>query len=412
MKVIIKINLLFTLMLIANYKPNSLFAQSGWSTLNLPSVTNSRGIYFKNANTGIVSDFKTTNGGQSWVNINPSSEINALSFPDTAIGYCIASTSGGQNIYKTTNLGNNWVIQQSPSALGLTGLYFININTGYACGGAHSIIKTTNGGNNWILLNDNFPFYYYTNIYFVNTLTGFITGYTDTGYVIKTTDGGQNWNIKYFTGQQFHSIFFINSNTGFIGGTNLFVTTNSGVNWNQKFGYNSPPMFSIYFPSPSTGYACYANGDIIKTIDGGNLWLRQYPVTSYALYSIFFINNDVGYACANDHGIVLKTTNGGGPPIGIKSIDTEIPDRFSLSQNYPNPFNPVTIINYELPTAGLVKMVIYDILGREVKTLVNEKQSAGKYKVDFDGTNLPSGVYFYRLESGDFVSTKKMVLLK
>lgn len=85
---------------------------------------------------------------------------------------------------------------------------------------------------------------------------------------------------------------------------------------------------------------------------------------------------------------------------------------YSLVQNYPNPFNPSTIIKYQIPKAGNVKLVIYDILGREITTLVNEFQNDGRYEVKFDASNLSSGIYIYRLEANDFVDSKKMMLVK
>jgi hypothetical protein len=94
---------------------------------------------------------------------------------------------------------------------------------------------------------------------------------------------------------------------------------------------------------------------------------------------------------------------------------SSIPINYKLSQNYPNPFNPVTKINYELPKDGKVKLVIYDILGREIKTLVNELKQAGRYMVEFNGNNYASGIYFYRIqvEGGKgYTSVKKMVLVK
>lgn len=110
-------------------------------------------------------------------------------------------------------------------------------------------------------------------------------------------------------------------------------------------------------------------------------------------------------------------------PVGIDQIE-ELPTRFLLEQNYPNPFNPFTIINYHLPAgqAGLpianwVTLKVYNILGQEVATLVDEKKAAGKYEVQFDGSHLSSGVYFYRLTAGErsdknFISTKKLLLVK
>jgi len=98
--------------------------------------------------------------------------------------------------------------------------------------------------------------------------------------------------------------------------------------------------------------------------------------------------------------------------MAVQNISTEIPSGYSLSQNYPNPFNPVTKINYELRVTSYAKLVVYDIMGREISTLVNEKQSPGTYQVEFDGSGLTSGVYFYRLVTDGFEGTKRMILLK
>jgi len=98
--------------------------------------------------------------------------------------------------------------------------------------------------------------------------------------------------------------------------------------------------------------------------------------------------------------------------VGIKKISTEIPSLFSLSQNYPNPFNPNTKIKFDLPKNVNVKLTLYDMLGREIETLVNEQLNAGSYEVNWDGTKYTSGVYYYRLNAGEFVETKKMILMK
>jgi len=102
-----------------------------------------------------------------------------------------------------------------------------------------------------------------------------------------------------------------------------------------------------------------------------------------------------------------------GTVTSIDNIPRETPQSFILSQNYPNPFNPITSIKYTIPSASRVSLKVYDILGREVKTLVDEEKSAGDHTVTFDGSNLPSGTYFYRLQANSgFVRTKKMVLVK
>ena len=98
-------------------------------------------------------------------------------------------------------------------------------------------------------------------------------------------------------------------------------------------------------------------------------------------------------------------------------METSLPESFSLSQNFPNPFNPVTVIRYSIPSdvkgmSSNVRLNVFDNIGKQVAALVNEKQSAGSYEVNFKAEGLPSGVYFYKLEAGEFVETKRMILLK
>lgn len=91
---------------------------------------------------------------------------------------------------------------------------------------------------------------------------------------------------------------------------------------------------------------------------------------------------------------------------------SDVPQRYELKQNYPNPFNPATKISFTIPKTGLVNLKVYDILGREVAVLVNEVKEAGSYMVQFNGTSLSSGVYFYKIQAGEFNSVKRMVLIK
>lgn len=97
---------------------------------------------------------------------------------------------------------------------------------------------------------------------------------------------------------------------------------------------------------------------------------------------------------------------------GIHQLGNEVPSGFSLHQNYPNPFNPVTNIKFSLPEAGFVKLAVYDVTGREVAQLVNQNLSAGTFNYDFDASGLSSGIYFYRISTGDFTDVKKMMLVK
>ena len=97
---------------------------------------------------------------------------------------------------------------------------------------------------------------------------------------------------------------------------------------------------------------------------------------------------------------------------GVNGIPRLVPDRFSLEQNYPNPFNPTTHFQFSLSSGQFVTLKIYDVLGKEIATLVDGERNAGTYSVNWDASGLPSGVYFYRMKAGDFVDTKKLVLTK
>ncbi|MGB5847989.1 MAG: T9SS type A sorting domain-containing protein [Ignavibacteriaceae bacterium] len=99
-------------------------------------------------------------------------------------------------------------------------------------------------------------------------------------------------------------------------------------------------------------------------------------------------------------------------PVGVAVNETNLPIEYALKQNYPNPFNPTTTINYQIPELSFVTLKVYDVLGSEIITLVNEEKPVGSYEVEFNAAGLPSGVYFYQLNAGEFINTKKMILLK
>lgn len=128
-------------------------------------------------------------------------------------------------------------------------------------------------------------------------------------------------------------------------------------------------------------------------VSGDDVILLEYPNG----YRVGFITNTLS--------IYYKTT-------GVKKHIISYPNNFTLEQNYPNPFNPSTTIKYKIPQLSLVTLKIYDVLGNAVATLINKELPAGSYEVDFDGSNLSSGIFFYRLQAGSIIQTKKMVLMK
>ena len=176
--------------------------------------------------------------------------------------------------------------------------------------------------------------------------------------------------------------------------------------------YNSVHFFNDNVGWAAGGYRIEGQlkSSIIKTTDGGNSWIDQQGPSSDGLSKLYFINENTGWAVGDG---IFKTITGGVSGIDDKPGSSSfIPKEIELYQNYPNPFNPVTTITYQLSEIGTVTLKIFDLLGREVKTLVNEEKGIGKYNVQFNASSLASGMYLYQLRVNEYVSTKKMLLLK
>lgn len=145
------------------------------------------------------------------------------------------------------------------------------------------------------------------------------------------------------------------------------------------------------------------------------MWVRQgYAIGSLVtpganIYIAFreWVNDNFNEGAAILLDLVQVTA-----PVGVSNNNNEIPVAYRLEQNYPNPFNPSTLIGYSIPFPGNVKLVVYDILGNEIATVINEYRPAGNYEIRFDASGLSSGIYFYTVSSGSFSDTKKMMVLK
>jgi photosystem II stability/assembly factor-like uncharacterized protein len=409
---------------------------SNWTTQLNVNTDYLTSTFFTSSETGWAAGnpdiIKTTNGGLNWdiQYRNDSLNIYSLYFIDQNTGWTGGYVYDNYNyynigkIYKTTNGGYNWQNVYSESEYIIQNIFFPSRDTGYAVGeddysSTGVIIKTVNGGSTWLTLSGGYNWYYQSlySIFFVSNDTGWVG--SNQGNIFKTTNGGISWNEQHLNSYFYvHSIFFTDSQTGWaVGynnnygyGSNIYHTTNGGLFWSQQTCDTNVNIMSVYFISQTTGWAAGMYGTLIKTSNGGYNWYRQQSGTGMDLNSIFFVSPTIGYTVGS-LGTILKTTTGG-EPIGIKPISREILNKFYLSQNFPNPFNPRTVINYELPVAELIRLTIYDILGREVEAVVNEIQRAGKYQVSWDAGKYASGIYFYKLSAGDYKMTKKMVLIK
>ncbi len=429
---------------------------NSWSEQQISATVIFNSIDFKDAQTGIAVGnngiiFKTSNSGVNWNsitnNVSPN-QLNKIFFLNNQSGW--AAGNNGSIVF-TSNSGSNWVQQYSNSSISFYSIRFINQNTGWAAG--NGIYKTTNHGTTWFNVNSNPSI---SAVFPVDSVNIFACGVY--GLLLKTTNGGNTWTNYPGITRDLVAIYFVNTNTGWIGGSGQIIlkTTNSGINWINQRGGSLPggitdiQFVDEFFGVASTAVIGAADGQILVTGNGGITWNvmisgPDYDFTSVYFTdvytgwflsnnvigkttntggewelttsgipgsnaSIFFINNNTGWVVGS-YGNILKTTTGGSV-IGLNQYIHNIPLDFSLYQNYPNPFNPVTKIMFDLPKQTRARIIIYDLLGREVTTLVNEHLKPGSYEVDWDGTKFASGVYFYSLITEGFRSTKRMVLVK
>ncbi len=312
--------------------------------------------------------------GSGWeVQIRGTGNYYSISGPTLNTIYVVGDSPN--NINKSKNGGNNWTAPTSPTTNILKGVYFIDELTGWICGQSGTLYKTINGGTAWIQQSQS-PSINFEKILFINSKTGIVVG--SGGSISKTTNGGTNWISKQ---------------------SNLTTKINS-----------------LCFYSPDLFWAAGDAGKIIKSSNSGETWFLQNTNNAAVTFNdIFFPSKDTGYAVTSE-GVMYKTLNSGGITF-IQPISIETPNHFSLSQNYPNPFNPTTKIKFSLPRPSeggerAVRLEIYDILGREVTTLVNEQLKPGTYEVRWDASNEPSGVYYYKLITDVYTETKKMMLVK
>ncbi|RKY93585.1 MAG: hypothetical protein DRQ01_04420, partial [Ignavibacteriae bacterium] len=182
----------------------------------------------------------------------------------------------------------------------------------------------------------------------------------------------------------------------------------------------SSPVEVGFFDTGDFALGVAANGDLVYVANGGN-GLRIIDVSTPSNpIEVGFYDTGVGawgvavigsysYVADDGDGIYIIQND---LLVGINEETSFSPGSFLLAQNYPNPFNPTTTIKFQIPELSFVTLKVYDVLGSEITTLVSEEKTMGRYEVEFNAITLPSGIYFYRLQAGDFVETKKMMLLK
>ncbi len=393
---------------------------------------------------------------QIWVQ-----RLNGISMWALAVdlqGNLYAGASGTvKSIYKSTNGGDNWIEVFSGGTANIIYIACDSNNNVYASYGSSGVLKSTNGGQNWTVIPpSNF------NSSTVNSVKCGKNNYVYVGTTLSgifiSTDGGATFPYNYLSGSNIVSIFIDNYNSDIVyagasagtGNNGVYRSSNAGLNWSELLnsGANCWGMVQfnqneLLYVGTSSGYPVYKttnsglNWFLISSLPGamrgatinqsqfvytsgnGGVYRSTNFGTSFANFNFTFSSNHC-LAYQNKVFVAASGTSNGGVWFTIDTLVSSIGNpnlyvgySYQLYQNYPNPFNPYTFIEYSLPKSGEVKIVLYDITGKEIEVLLNEYKTAGVYKLRFHSENLGSGVYFYTLYVNNrFIETKRMIYLK
>ena len=417
-------------------------------------------IYYKRSTDGGISwgaDTRLTNNVyySSDPSISVSGSVVHVVWDDQRDGndeiYYKRSTDGGTIWGSDTRLTNDSSLSRNPCVTASGSVVFVvwndynTLDIFYKC--------STDGGISWgvdtQLTNDPGPSWYPA-----VSVSGSIVhvaweegrGGNANIYYKRSSDGGINWGLDtpltnndttiYFgspslsiSGSVVHVVWTDTRDHGMNYGVYYKSSTDGGISWNQETHITNNIAIS-YAPSVSVSgsgvhVVWYVNRDgnfeiyYNHSTDEGISWGIDTRLTNNSAYSakpFVSVSGSVVHVVWMDlrdgnYEIYYKR-NPTGNATGIENSNSEIPKEFLLEQNYPNPFNPSTIIQYTIVSRKFVSLKIYDVLGNEIATLVNEEKPTGSYEVNFNSSQLSSGIYFYKLQAGSFVETKKMMLLK
>jgi photosystem II stability/assembly factor-like uncharacterized protein len=392
-------------------------------------------MQFVNQNTGwaIVNNsnyvyilLRTTNQGTNWdVVYSDSTKVETFQFINDTLGYAIGFYQGYSLISKTTNSGYNWTVLKNSSEI-YGGFYMISKDTGWVNTFRNLQYVTMRTVNGFQSLEDlSFEeggtpasLYFFREKY-NNEHYGYMIG---SGILYKTTNSGFNWQqINSGLIGSINCFSFLNKDTGWVvipystASSRIYYTLNGGLNWILQFFTNYQGDFNIIQAVNKNLIFCGSNSSkIYVSTNGGINWGYQTsPI--YSNGGIYFYDTLMGFAWSNQ---IVRTINGGGPILQITKRNEQITKEYNLYQNYPNPFNNATSIKYQISKNSYVSLKLYDILGKEIATLVNEYQTSGIYETNWDASDFSSGIYIYRLtviekNNGKYISIfKKLIYSK
>ncbi len=425
----------FLLILFLLISTNALIAQNYWIrssftpgiNLNKVTFTDSTNFYAA-ADSGKI--FHSSDAGISWSTYNTgiNSNIYDINFLDINTGFAIAWEFGlnnpnfvGSIIMKTTNAGALWnTFYRVDTNIFFSKIYFKDNHNGLLTSQTLGILRTSNAGLNWVSDHiDSATFYDFPirNFETHGSLTLACGGYIDIqGVIWRTTNNGVSWTAKGVSPEPLYDFHFYDDNHviavggDFEYGASMASSTDAGVTWNyitlKQFG----TALALEFRTASEGWMALSFGQkFLYTTNTGQTWNSFSTPNGESINDMKFSNKRNGIA-VGEHGAILKFNT---DYVGITNNNLSFPSGIELKQKYPNPFNPSTIISFTLQKPEYVSLKIYDMLGKEVKTLIDGMKIPGEHKIKFDANDVAAGIYYYTLKTGNnFTETKKMVLVK
>lgn len=384
-----------------------------------------------------------------WIHTNGMSNVGVFTL--AASGNNVYAGSLNNGIYVSTNKGMDWTQSNSgiPAETPIRS-FLVYGDRVYAGTSGKGVYISTNNGSSWIQSNSGLPDNPSVMSFILsgNSLFAAVVG----SGVYLSIDNGANWTSTStgLNNTDIRSLLYTGNNLFAATSGGVFISSNNGSNWAlASSGLTNTDVWTLTLSGTNT-FAGTHTGGVFYFSDSCSLWhqviygLPQNSIVQTLASSGIYIfagvycsgvyasenngiswtgintgltNNDTRCLAVSDEYLYAGTIQGvyRRPLSDITSVNNEInslPGSFSLEQNYPNPFNPATVIEYNLSEASHVNISVFDLLGRKINTLVNEALPAGKYSIQLNANNMVSGTYIYRLSAGNFVTAKKLQVLK
>jgi len=350
--------------------------------------------------------WRSTNDGQSWSMSNTGiGDYYIYGLATSPNGNVFATVSWG--VCRSSNEGVNWepVLVSSSQFRCLAISKAVQSSGTIFAGSTNGVTRSTDNGTSW-------SSFQMTNVAPILALavgpTGIVYAASTSYGVYRSTDNGATWVQTSLLLGTFVSLA-ANSSGHIFAATyaNVHRTLDSGATW-QQVVITSSDVKSVSVALNGHIFAALATVGVYRSTNNGTIWDSVNTGLTNRYGALLGVSPS-GYVFAVAGAHMFRSA---GFVTAVYLPPPSLPASVTLHQNYPNPFNPTTRIEYQLPTNAFVITKVFDILGKEVKSLVNEQQSAGLYHVDLDGTNMPSGAYVCRIQAGSFVVAKKLLLLR